>query len=424
VPVSQELAWLAEVLWGPTPRLRVLVGEGGPPGFRTLAAWGILPGRGRPRVLVPLGAPRAAAGALRQYNDAMSLRARLAKALAGGGLRSGVPQRLLVAGGSVLWVGAAGDGEGGGADRAETLLPGYVAEALGRDDLAAAILLGPVRPNRKPVVQLLDPAGRPVGYVKVGWNELTRRLVRREAAMLRRLAAFQPRALQVPRLLHQGRWHDLEVTISSALPHRLRHHGRRGALPPSAAGREVAALGGITRAALGGSPYWADLRGRLAALQARADGRASERLDGLLAALAARASSPLWFGSWHGDWGPWNMRATPGRLLVWDWERSGDGVPLGFDPLHFTFQTGRQQRGEPVGVAAGAALRRAAGALAELGQETDAGELVLDLYLAERLCRAGEAESSAVTGRPDAVGAALLGTLERRLGADPGRVSR
>jgi hypothetical protein len=415
--VNQELAWLAKVLWGPTPELRARVGEAGP-GFRAMAAWGVLPSSRRPRVLVPLGSPRAAAGALRQYNDAMSGRARLAKALGALGLRSGAPQRLLAARGSVLTVGSAG----GGADGSGALLPGYLAEALGRDDLAAAILLGPVRPNRKPVIQLLDPAGRPLGYVKVGWNGLTRRLVRREAAMLERLAAAEPRAFQVPRLLHQGRWHDLEVTISSALPHRLLpRRGRRGALPPLAAGREVAALGGITRAALGDSPYWNDLSGRLAALRRRAAGRAAERLDGLLAALGARSGSPLWFGSWHGDWGPWNMRATGDRLLVWDWERSGDGVPLGFDPLHFAFQTALQQRREPVAAAAGGALRRAGATLRQLGQEAAAGELVLDLYLAERLCRASEVESSAVTGRPDAVGAALLDTLERRLDADPGR---
>jgi hypothetical protein len=42
-------------------------------------------------------------------------------------------------------------------------------------------------------------------------------------------------------------------------------------------------------------------------------------------------------------------------------------------------------------------------------------ELLCDLYLLERLCRAAEAEASAVTGRPDSVGAALLGVLEHRL---------
>jgi hypothetical protein len=399
-----ELAWVAEVLWGPTPWLQPVLGNGGPPGFRPLAAWAVLPGPGRPRLLVPLASRRAAAAALRQYNDAMPLRARLAKALVGAGLRSGAPQRLLAARGSVLRVGPAGGAGPGG----EALLPDYVAAALGRDDLAAAVLLGPVRPNRKPVVQLIAPGGRPVAYMKLGWNELTRRLVRREAAVLTRLAAARPRAFQAPELLHQGRWRELDVTICSALPHGLLRRGRRGALPPLEATREVAALGGVARAALGDSAYWADLSARLDAL--------GDPAAGVLGALGGRAGARLGFGSWPGDWGPWNLRARGDRLLVWDWERSADGVPLGFDVLHFCFQTALQRRGMPVEAAATAALRRAGAPLRELGQDAGAGELVLALYLAERLCRAAEAQASAITGRPDAVGAALLATLERRLG--------
>ena len=53
--------------------------------------------------------------------------------------------------------------------------------------------------------------------------------------------------------------------------------------------------------------------------------------------------------------------------------------------------------------------------LAELGQQAGVEELLLTLYLLERLCRAAEAEVSAVTGRPDTVGAALLDVLGRRL---------
>ena len=45
------------------------------------------------------------------------------------------------------------------------------------------------------------------------------------------------------------------------------------------------------------------------------------------------------------------------------------------------------------------------------------GELLLTLYLLERVCRAAEAEVSAVTGRPDAAGAGLIDVLGRRLEA-------
>jgi len=90
-------------------------------------------------------------------------------------------------------------------------------------------------------------------------------------------------------------------------------------------------------------------------------------------------------------------------------------VPLGFDLLHFGYQTALQEQGRPPAAAAAAARDRAAPRLAALGQRPEAAELLCDLYLLERLCRAAEAEGSAVTGRPEEVAAALLGVLGHRL---------
>ena len=95
-------------------------------------------------------------------------------------------------------------------------------------------------------------------------------------------------------------------------------------------------------------------------------------------------------------------------------------MPLGLDLLHFGYQTA------PPGPRAAARRghrhrpRPAAPHLAALGQAPGTEELLSDLYLLELLCRAAEAEVSAVTGRPDTAGAALLGVLGRRLDP-PGR---
>jgi hypothetical protein len=416
-PLPAELDWLAEVLWGPNPDVELVAGGPVPAGVPASQRWGVLPDLRRPRVLVPLSSGRAAAEAVRQYSDGMTQRARLAKAAVGLALASGaLPWWLRRRG---LVVAAAGPAAG-------TLLGDHVPAALGRSDLAAAIVLGPVRPNRKPVVQLIGGDGRPVGYMKVGWNDLTRRLVRAEADMLRRLAGADPRGFTAPDLLHQGRWEGLDITVSSALPHRLWRRGRRYALPPVATSREIAALGGIEETTLGESGWWAGLLSRLTPIrEALAAGGvpgggpagtgAAATLDGTLERLEGPAGTRLVFGTWHGDWGPWNLRATPGRLLVWDWERSADRVPLGFDLLHFGYQTALQGLGQPPATAAATARDRAAPHLAELGQRPGLAELLCDLYLLERLCRAAEAEVSAVTGRPDTVGAALLGVLGRRL---------
>jgi hypothetical protein len=410
-----ELEWLAEVLWGPTHGVELVVGLV-PHGFRQLDSWMVLPDLRRPKVLVPLASRRAAAASMRQYSDGMTRRARLAKAAVGAALRSGALQWLLRRR-QVVHVGMLDPPHGGppAGGAGETLLGDHLAEALGRRDLAAAIVLGPVRPNRKPVVQLLAPDGRPVGYMKVGWNDLTRRLVRNEARALRRLAERQPQTFTVPSLLHEGTWQGLDVTVSSALPHRLWRRGRRYATPPLAVSREIAALGGVQTATLGGSRWWEELRRRLAPVQEAATATAAVTLAGTMERLQEQADTELAFGSWHGDWGPWNLRATADRLLVWDWERSGDGVPLGFDLLHFGYQTAFQGLRQPPAEAAARSLRRAAPLLAQLGQRAEVGELLLTLYLLERVCRAAEAEPSAVTGRPDAAGAGLLDVLGRRL---------
>jgi hypothetical protein len=406
---GEELAWLAEVLWGPTPEVEVVAGGRPPAGTPAMAVWGALPDLRHPRVLVPLAPRQAAAEAVRQYSDGMTQRARLSKAVVGLGLRSGALQWWLRRRG--LLVCASGPAAG-------TLLADHVPRVLGRPDLAAAIVLGSVRPNRKPVVQLLGADGQPVGYMKVGWNDLTRDLVRNEADMLRRLAGAAPRSFTAPSLLHQGRWQDLDITISSALPHGLWRRGRRYAMPPLAVSREIAALGGVATGTLAGSAWWASLRRRLDRVGQALAGPAADTLDATLGRLEDQAATPLTLATWHGDWGPWNLRSTPGRLLVWDWERSGDGVPLGFDLLHFGYQTALQGLGQPPATAAATARDRAAPLLVELGQQEGVEELLLTLYLLERLCRAAEAEVSAVTGRPDTVGANLLDVLGRRLGRD------
>jgi hypothetical protein len=412
--LSEDLIWVTEVLWGHTPNLRVVVGGATPPGFACLAAWGVLPDRQHPRVLVPLSSPRAAAASMRQYSDGMGQFARLARALVGLGLRSGAVQWGLRRRGLTVRLGAiAGDGPASDG----CLLPDHVANVLGRDDLESAIVLGPLRPNRKPVVQLLSRNGEVVAYMKVGWNDLTRRLVRNEAAMLARLADRAPQTFQPPRLLHHGRWEGLEIVICSALPHRFLRRGRRDGLPPLAVSREIADLGGTRRTALGASPYWRDLLSRLQVVRGRGTDRSRELLAVAQELVAARAETRLLFGTWHGDWGPWNTRAAGDRLLVWDWERSGDGVPVGFDVIHFyyQYQTAVGRRRQPAPQAGATTLRRATPALGQLGQPAGTEELLLILYLLERLCRSDEAAISAVTGRPQAAGAMLLDVLAHRV---------
>jgi hypothetical protein len=407
---AAELSWLARLLWG-ARGVEVSAGRPLPAGHRVEAAWGILPDRTRPRLLVPLGSPRAAATAMLQFNNAMTQPSRLAKAAVAAGLRTGGLQLLLRGRRQVLEVGGVGhprttaDGPS---------LTEYLGDALGAREVCLAITVGSVRPNRKPVLQILRPDGATLGYAKLGWNDLTRRLVRREAERLRALEACPPRQFQVPRLLHQGTWTGLDVTVGSPLPHRLWRRGRRFAPPPPTATREVVGLGGAEEASLAASAYWRQLRERLAAVGAAVGESERSLLDGVARRLVGRyGDSTLTFGTWHGDWAPWNMGWSGRRLVVWDWERSADLVPVGFDLVHFLFRTAVGM-GRDTAAAAAFAQRAGTGGLSLLGQRREAEELILTLYLLEMVCRYAEAEVSTVTGDPDRRLAAFLAVLADR----------
>lgn len=41
----------------------------------------------------------------------------------------------------------------------------------------------------------------------------------------------------------------------------------------------------------------------------------------------------------HGDFTPWNMYCDEQRLYVYDWEMAQNGIPMGFDLFHFSYQS-------------------------------------------------------------------------------------
>ena len=80
----------------------------------------------------------------------------------------------------------------------------------------------------------------------------------------------------------------------------------------------------------------------------------------------------LGFGRGHGDWTPWNMRRLDGRLVVWDWERSRDGVPIGLDALHYGLLVALNARHLPPPMAVADTLEHAPGWLRGLDQPPEA----------------------------------------------------
>ncbi|MEV4095329.1 hypothetical protein [Streptosporangium saharense] len=210
----------------------------------------------------------------------------------------------------------------------------YLGQALGAPVRVVLHVRPAVRANRKPILEAHTRDGL-AAFVKIGDTDRVRDLVTHEARTLAMLADTPLKTVVAPTVLHHGTWRGLSVLALSPLPVR---RGPR-ALP---------------------------VPGRL-----------------LVEAVTEIAHLPVPQGqdfAWHGDLSPWNVaRAADGRLLVWDWERFGTGVPLGFDAVHHLFH--RLLRRNGPATAARACLAQALPALAPFGLSCAEARLTVIRYL-------------------------------------------
>ena len=387
---TQYLAEVLELLY-PAP-CDTAGGAGAP-----ITEYVVVPDARRPRLLVPNTSRRVAAAAVRRYAEPQSRTARLKRDAVVAALRTGASGMLLRD--RIKVTGPAAES-----------IDGHLREALGRE-LSVSIHIGPARANRKPVLQLISPDGETFGFGKLGTGPLTRRLVQAETAALGTLGAAGLTRLAVPTVLHAGQWHGLQVLIQSALPVWL----PRAPLTPRrlvAAMLDVAGCRGYHSGPLVGSAYWAELRGRLAAVGDRAEGVALTSAAELLATHAGQHT--LRYGAWHGDWAPWNMANLADALLVWDWERFATGVPAGFDAVHHELQRRIQSTGDAAD-AVEATVRRAGELLAPFGVADGARELTALLYLIDLAARYLADRQAEAGARLGVLGTWLLPVLIRRV---------
>ena len=279
------------------------------------ARYAVLPSAREPRLLVPLGAAKAAATAVRHATEAHGPSARLKRDLVAAAFRVG-------AGALLLRHRLAEPGPG---------LAAHLSTLLGRPVLLS-VHIGPDRANRKPVVQVLDRDGSVLAFAKLGVDPLTAALVDAEAVALERLSTVDA-GVVVPELLHHGDWRGHRLLVQRALPVWLpRARVAAAEVLERVAMASLARALGTTTVPYVDGPHHASLGSALSTLD---DPRAAA-----LSAVLEKLAGPVEHGCWHGAWNGGNAAVLADRrVLVWDWERFATGVPVGFDALHRTLQT-------------------------------------------------------------------------------------
>lgn len=381
---SPDLRWLADLLWGPGGAQLVTEAP---------ASFVVVRSRTDARFLVPVASRRAAAGSLLAHNALRPPVTRLARWALAAAFRTGSASLLL-------------------RDRLRVSrgpLDAKLHEVFGRDDLTFAVGVGAAGPNRKPTLRVLALSGEPLGFVKLGWNDFTRNLVRHEAEGLEAVARAGLAGVAAPRPLYAGSWNGLELSVASPLPAAVRRHRPRR--PPAArATLEVARIGGVDRVPLGASDYVRALRFRLTADVPRGDEGGQRALAALDRVLDRAGDREVEVGTWHGDWTPWNLAWHRATLFALDWEHWGR-APVGFDLLHYTFATEFFGRGWSPDRAAGAMRARAFRWLEDLGVPGPVAAPLGVVYLLELLARAFDARRAGAGVNPR-LWPALLETIE------------
>ncbi|MGO8884456.1 MAG: hypothetical protein ACLQI7_12260 [Streptosporangiaceae bacterium] len=382
---SARHAWIFDVLFGSSPTVEWAVAGELPAGYQVADTFAVLSAGPDRKFMVSLASRRSAASSLTAYNALRPPRRRLARRVLGLGLRARIVQPLLASKVDIgLAVGATSE------ERASALLGEHLRELFGQP---VSIVFGAGGgPYRKPVLQVFGIDGTALGYVKVGWNAWTRDAVQREAAALTACAG-RPMRLGVPALLRQSRWNGLELLVTAPLPPGIRRVTTDAQLPGVDTLREISQLSRVCETGLAASSWWSDLRARIAGCAADPDvgSRLAQLADGVEHQFGGAV---LQFGSWHGDFVPWNIALLGKRLYAWDWESSGPAVPVGFDALHFHFQVAFVGHRRPLAEAAESAARRGRPTLAALGVPTAAHGLLANLHLIELAIRHEEARSS------------------------------
>jgi hypothetical protein len=292
--------------------------------------YGISPSLDDIRLMVPLTNRACAAASLALYQPSRPL-ARLRRRLA---------YRLAMLGLSSAWtpwvavIARKGGGNGIGDLQA-------VLKELYGDGTVVALFTGTPGHLRKTTLQIMDYAGRILGYCKIADNPYTKAVLENEAATLKLLSAVNLGETLVPLMMFFG---DTQSGVTALVQSTRKGHLSAGPTKPGRAHREF--LSGLFNVArencrFKNSSCYCEVSKRLGGL----DGFVSmSLLTDLHGALEWSSNTlddrEISLCLAHRDFTPWNTFLVGERLYVFDWEFARKGwIPLA-DGFHFVLQKG------------------------------------------------------------------------------------
>jgi hypothetical protein len=289
-------------------------------GYARQHRFAVLPSRTQPRWLLPLASDGRAIDGFELYTPYSPL-TRLLKALVVGARATGwngwARSNVLVAA------------------RAPLALEKLATEVTGEKNVTFAFSVGTPSSVQKLTVQLMDPQGAILGYMKMPLKLAAEPRLRHEAEALQKLRTFPQLRPHIPTVLFAGDWAGRYVLFQSAItgkggPTRWTHHHDEflntlhGCAPTMLPGRKL--IQRITQ-------RWNQIAPRLGTNWQRI-GR-----DALKSASHDLDTAQIACGIHHGDFVSWNTRVGAQILFVFDWESAAWETPALWDKFHFLAQT-------------------------------------------------------------------------------------
>lgn len=364
---SARLDYVVEQIWGPGVKrgeTRASISTEVPAGWELREQYWAVPNARSAQLLVPCNR-QAAVRTLGDYAQLRPLKKRLARHALTSLAAAGVPlsrDRLQIL----------------APERAPETTVAQIARQVGA---ARAFATFGVRTaaNAKPTLELRDPKGDAIGFVKLAWNPVTAEAVENEATAMTTMGGSSRSAILAPRVLADGLVDGRRFVMTEPLPRGIRHvPATYSSLRPS----EALGPGAVQRwAPIGDSGQVQLVLQGLRTTTSTTPPALSERAYNLAARVAAASTKVPIANFWHGDFVWWNTGRDPrGQLWLFDWETAQADAPAGMDSLHWYTHTADAENPDSVVTRVEAALAHTQPLLRSLGHSAASTSILAAWY--------------------------------------------